>query len=113
MNKERKSGPEVLKAQTKPRKDEVRSEVEVVAMASSLSFWEYTVIFFLRPLFAILFVLFLISSGWFVAWKLVLVHVPLVQEVFGLKKKPVRVKPPIGRFSKIYSTLHAQNSPST
>ncbi|XP_017424273.1 uncharacterized protein LOC108333364 isoform X2 [Vigna angularis] len=82
-------------------------------MAPSLSFWEYTVIFFLRPLFAIVFVLFLISSGWFVAWKLVLVHVPLVQEVFGLKKKPVRVKPQIGRFSKIYSTLHAQNSPPT
>jgi len=51
--------------------------------------------------------------GWFVAWKLVLVHVPLVQEVFGLKKKAVRVKPPTGRFSKIYGTLHAKNSPST
>ncbi|KAK7385255.1 hypothetical protein VNO78_30969 [Psophocarpus tetragonolobus] len=82
-------------------------------MASWLSFWDYTVLFLLRPLFAIAFVLFLISLGWLVAWKLVLVHVPLVQELFGLKKKPPRVKPPIGRFSKIYSNLHAQNSPST
>ncbi|KAG4958967.1 hypothetical protein AAZX31_13G068800 [Glycine max] len=82
-------------------------------MSSSLSFWEYTVLLLLRPLFAVAFVLFLISLGWFVAWKLVLVHVPLVQEVFGLKKKAVRVKPPTGRFSKIYSTLHAQKSPST
>ncbi|CAJ1971816.1 unnamed protein product [Sphenostylis stenocarpa] len=82
-------------------------------MGSSSSFWEYTVLFFLRPLFAIVFVLFLVSLGWFVAWKLVLVHVPLVQEVFGLRKKPTRVKPPIGRFSKIYNTLHAQNTSST
>ncbi|TKY56217.1 hypothetical protein E2542_SST20660 [Spatholobus suberectus] len=82
-------------------------------MASSLSFWEYTVLFLLRPLLAIAFVLFLISLGWFVAWKLVLVHVPLVQEVFGLKKKPIQVKPPTGRFSKIYSAIHAQKAPST
>ncbi|KAL2317749.1 hypothetical protein Fmac_031625 [Flemingia macrophylla] len=79
---------------------------------ASLSFWEYTVVFLLRPLFAVSFVIFLISFGWFVAWKLVLVHVPLVQEVFGLKKKVVRPKPPTGRFSKIYSAIYAQNSPS-
>ncbi|XP_044346106.1 uncharacterized protein [Triticum aestivum] len=43
-------------------------------------------------------------SGWYVAWRTVLVHVPLVQEVAGLrpKKKPAKPKPPnrgrIGRF---------------
>nr|AFK38660.1 unknown [Lotus japonicus]AFK42334.1 unknown [Lotus japonicus] len=82
-------------------------------MESSLSFWEYTVFLFLRPLLAISFVLTLISLGWLLAWKLVLVHVPLVQEIFGLKKKPVRSKPPTGRLSKIYSTMSAPNSPST
>ncbi|XP_061339528.1 uncharacterized protein LOC133286165 [Gastrolobium bilobum] len=82
-------------------------------MESSLSYWEYTGILVLRPLLAVGFVLSLISLGWLLAWKLVLVHVPLVQEVFGLRKKPVRSKPPTGRFSKIYSTIHAQNLPST
>ncbi|AES97985.1 hypothetical protein MtrunA17_Chr5g0425581 [Medicago truncatula] len=70
------------------------------------SIWEYSVILFLRPLFAIAFVLSLISLGWLLAWKLVLVHVPLVQEIFGLKKKPVRSKPQTGRLSKIYSNLN-------
>ncbi|XP_027333063.1 uncharacterized protein LOC113847929 isoform X2 [Abrus precatorius] len=78
-----------------------------------LSFGEYIVIMLLRPLLAIGFVLSLISLGWLLAWKLVLVHVPLVQEVFGLKKKPVRTKPQTGRLSKIYSSIHAQNSSST
>lgn len=32
-------------------------------MSSSLSFWEYTVLLLLRPLFAVAFVLFLISLG--------------------------------------------------
>ncbi|XP_020234901.1 uncharacterized protein LOC109814802 [Cajanus cajan] len=81
----------------------------LLEMTSLLSFGEYTVLFLLRPLLAIAFVLLLISFGWFVAWKLVLVHVPLVQEVFGLKKKIFRPKPPTGRFSKIYSAIHAQN----
>ncbi|XP_004514263.1 uncharacterized protein [Cicer arietinum] len=82
-------------------------------MESSLSIWEHTLIVFLRPLLAITFVLSLITLGWLLAWKLVLVHVPLVQEVFGLKKKPPRSKPQIGRLSKIYSTIHAPISPST
>jgi hypothetical protein len=105
--------------------------------SSSLSIWELTVIFFLRPLLAIAFVLSLItlgkqlvpnfnflsslyrsliqfiliivfvSTGWLLAWKLVLVHVPLVQEVFGLKKKPIRSKPQTGRLSKIYTEINA------
>ncbi|KAK2375721.1 hypothetical protein P8452_47929 [Trifolium repens] len=75
--------------------------------SSSLSIWELTVIFFLRPLLAIAFVLSLITLGWLLAWKLVLVHVPLVQEVFGLKKKPIRSKPQTGRLSKIYTEINA------
>ncbi|KAL5128593.1 hypothetical protein HKD37_14G040810 [Glycine soja] len=107
----------LFKAQTKHTTAEVarRCKVDVLLemVSLSMSIWEYTVLLLLRPLLAVTFVLFLISLGWFVAWKLVLVHVPLVQEVFGLKKKAVRVKPPTGRFSKIYGTLHAKNSPST
>uniref|UniRef100_A0A453DZ98 Uncharacterized protein n=1 Tax=Aegilops tauschii subsp. strangulata TaxID=200361 RepID=A0A453DZ98_AEGTS len=44
-------------------------------------------------------------ESWYVAWRTVLVHVPLVQEVTGLRrnKKPAKPKPPnrgrIGRFS--------------
>ncbi|CAL5203442.1 unnamed protein product [Lathyrus oleraceus] len=82
-------------------------------MESSLSIWEYTVILFMRPFLAIAFVLSLITLGWFLAWKLVLVHVPLVQEIFGLKKKPLRSKPQTGRLSKIYSTINAPISSST
>ncbi|XP_020571561.1 uncharacterized protein LOC110018554 [Phalaenopsis equestris] len=67
--------------------------------------WEYTIIFFLRPLLAILFIFSLILLSWFVAWKTVLVHVPLVQEIFGLRKKPVRPKPPNRhRFSRFYNS---------
>ncbi|KAK2429609.1 hypothetical protein P8452_43195 [Trifolium repens] len=75
--------------------------------SSSLSIWELTVIIFLRPLLAIAFVLSLITLGWLLAWKLVLVHVPLVQEIFGLKKKPIRSKPQTGRLSKIYTEINA------
>ncbi|KAK4261764.1 hypothetical protein QN277_004720 [Acacia crassicarpa] len=64
----------------------------------------------LRPLLAIGFVLFIISLGWLLAWKLVLVHVPLVQEIFGLKKKSVKSKPPTRRLSKFYNTINAQKS---
>ncbi|PNX97373.1 hypothetical protein L195_g020602 [Trifolium pratense] len=82
--------------------------------SSSLSIWEFIVIIFLRPLLAIAFVLSLITLGWLLAWKMVLVHVPLVQEVFGLKKKPIRSKPQTGRLSKIYSQINSTPiSPST
>ncbi|KAK4253913.1 hypothetical protein QN277_010529 [Acacia crassicarpa] len=64
----------------------------------------------LRPLLAIGFVLFVISFGWLLAWKLVLVHVPLVQEIFGLKKKPIKSKPPTRRLSKFYNTTNALKS---
>lgn len=57
------------------------------------SYWgEYAQVFLLRPLLAILIVFSLIAFSWFVAWKTVLVHVPLVQEIFGLKRKSVTPK---------------------
>ena len=45
-----------------------------------------------------------VSPGWYVAWRTVLVHVPLVQEIAGLRpKKPVKPKPANrGRFAKFY-----------
>ncbi|KAI3757383.1 hypothetical protein L6452_04920 [Arctium lappa] len=59
-----------------------------------------------RPILAISFVFSLLLVGWFLAWKLLLVHVPLVQEIFGLKKKPSLPKPSTRhRFSRFYNTL--------
>jgi hypothetical protein len=42
-----------------------------------------------------------------VAWRTVLVHVPLVQEIAGLRrKKPVKPKPKErGRFARFYRSL--------
>ncbi|KAI6690856.1 hypothetical protein NL676_027684 [Syzygium grande] len=51
-----------------------------------LSYWDCLDLFLLRPFLAISFVFSFILLGWFLAWKLVLVHVPLVQEIFGLRK---------------------------
>ncbi|XP_028796880.1 uncharacterized protein LOC114752317 [Neltuma alba] len=84
--------------------------MESVFTADSPSYWDFIVVLLLRPLLAFGFVLFLISLGWLLAWKLVLVHVPLVQEIFGLRKKPVKSKPPTRRLSKFYSTINAQKS---
>ncbi|GMP47170.1 hypothetical protein CsSME_00015051 [Camellia sinensis var. sinensis] len=78
-----------------------------------VSHFDYLILFFLRPLLAISFVLSLILLGWFLAWKLVLVHVPLVQEIFGLRKKHTKPKPPTrGRLSRLYNSIDAQNSTS-
>ncbi|KAM7269562.1 hypothetical protein ACFE04_025059 [Oxalis oulophora] len=52
------------------------------------SFLQYLNLILFRPILAITFVFTFITLGWFLAWKLVLVHVPLVQEIFGLRKKP-------------------------
>ncbi|KAL4603992.1 hypothetical protein ACB092_10G163200 [Castanea dentata] len=76
----------------------------------SLSYWEYLALLFIRPILAIAFVISLISLGWWLAWKLVLVHVPLVQEIFGLRKKTFKAKPPTRRLSKIYNSMNARNS---
>ncbi|KAF8030387.1 hypothetical protein BT93_E2735 [Corymbia citriodora subsp. variegata] len=72
-----------------------------------LSYWDYLHLFLLRPFLAISFVFSFILLGWVLAWKLVLVHVPLVQEIFGLRKKTFKPKPPTRhRFSKFYSSMN-------
>ncbi|XP_061972137.1 uncharacterized protein LOC133694587 isoform X1 [Populus nigra] len=76
----------------------------------SPSLWDYLGLLVLRPALAILFVTSFISIGWFLAWKLVLVHVPLVQEIFGLRKKLTKPKPLTRRISRIYNTIDARNS---
>ncbi|CAD6250715.1 unnamed protein product [Miscanthus lutarioriparius] len=65
---------------------------------------EFAVVFLVRPVLAIAFVFTLILLSWYVAWRTVLVHVPLVQEIAGLRpKKPVKSKPANrGRFAKFY-----------
>ncbi|XP_022851249.1 uncharacterized protein LOC111373027 [Olea europaea var. sylvestris] len=76
-----------------------------------LSYWDYFIFIFLRPVLAVSFALSLLFIGWFLAWKLVLVHVPLVQEIFGLRKKTFKPKPANrGRFTRYYNTKNAQNS---
>ncbi|KAJ6391583.1 hypothetical protein OIU77_025540 [Salix suchowensis] len=77
---------------------------------SSPSQWDYLGFLILRPLLAILFVFSFISIGWILAWKLVLVHVPLVQEIFGLRKKTTKPKPPTRRISRIYDTIDPRYS---
>ncbi|XP_030445651.1 uncharacterized protein LOC115668317 [Syzygium oleosum] len=72
-----------------------------------LSYWDCLNLFLLRPFLAIYFVFSFILLGWYLAWKLVLVHVPLVQEIFGLRKKSVKPKPPTRhRLSKFYSSMN-------
>uniref|UniRef100_A0A7N0SWD9 Uncharacterized protein n=2 Tax=Kalanchoe fedtschenkoi TaxID=63787 RepID=A0A7N0SWD9_KALFE len=76
------------------------------------SFSDHVSLVVIRPLSAVLFVFSFILIGWALAWKLVLVHVPLVQEIFGLKKKQFKPKPPTRRLSKLYSAMEARNSTS-
>lgn len=70
-----------------------------------------------RPIFAVLLVITLILLGWVAAWKLVLVHVPLVQEVFGLRKKPSAEARPkhvtSGRFSHLYDSNRSKSKSSS
>ncbi|PIN03965.1 hypothetical protein CDL12_23503 [Handroanthus impetiginosus] len=76
----------------------------------SLSYWDYFTFLLLRPILAVLFTFSLLSLGWFLAWKLVLVHVPLVQEIFGLRKKPVKPKPAgRRRFTQFYKRINAED----
>lgn len=68
-------------------------------------------LFILRPFVAICFVLSLLVFGWFLAWKLLLVHVPLVQEIFNLKEKHHLPKPLNSHyFSRFYNTLNLNHS---
>lgn len=39
-------------------------------------------------------------------------HIPLVQEICGLRKKPLRPKPPTRWLSKIYNNIDARSSAS-
>ncbi|KAL8030953.1 hypothetical protein ABFX02_14G319700 [Erythranthe guttata] len=77
----------------------------------SFSNLDYFSFLLLRPVLAILFTLSLLFFGWFLAWNMVLVHVPLVQEIFGLRKKTVKPKPAgRGRITHLYNRINAQNS---
>ncbi|XVF64676.1 hypothetical protein PTKIN_Ptkin09bG0186900 [Pterospermum kingtungense] len=90
-------------------------ELESSSMSTSsnfLSYWNYLNLLFFRPVLGIFFVLSFITLWWLLAWKLVLVHVPLVQEIFGLKKKPVKPKPPTRRLSRYYNSIKAHDSTS-
>ncbi|KAJ8762910.1 hypothetical protein K2173_023039 [Erythroxylum novogranatense] len=82
--------------------------------SSSISNWETLNLLVIRPILAITFVFVFLSIGWLLAWKLVLVHVPLVQEIFGLRKKPAKPKPPARRFSRYYnsSSINSRSSDS-
>ncbi|KAK8934438.1 hypothetical protein KSP39_PZI014566 [Platanthera zijinensis] len=86
-------------------------EPKALEAASQLFWlWEYAVVFFLRPLLAVIFILFLTFFSWFVAWKTVLVHVPLVQEIFGLRKKIVKPKPASRHsLSRYYNSISARS----
>ncbi|KAG9444084.1 hypothetical protein H6P81_015424 [Aristolochia fimbriata] len=77
-------------------------------LESDRSFWDSFGIYFLRPAIAVVFVFSFIFLGWFLAWKLVLVHVPIVQEICGLRKKPKRPKSETGLYSRYYK--FTQNS---
>ncbi|URE40476.1 hypothetical protein MUK42_37459 [Musa troglodytarum] len=45
------------------------------------------------------------NPGWFVAWKTVLIHVPLVQDICGLRKKPAKPKPrDTHRLTRLYNS---------
>ncbi|XP_050236099.1 uncharacterized protein LOC126686108 [Mercurialis annua] len=81
-------------------------------METLFSHWDYLVLLILRPILAVSFVFLLILIGWLLAWKLVLVHVPLVQEIFGLRKKPAKIKPTTRRLSKYYNSINSRNSDS-
>ncbi|KAM3408769.1 hypothetical protein ACQJBY_001688 [Aegilops geniculata] len=74
--------------------------------------WELAELFVLRPVLAVTFVLSFILLSWYVAWRTVLVHVPLVQEIAGLRrKKPVKPKPPNrGRIARFYESQAQRNS---
>ncbi|KAL0722875.1 hypothetical protein Bca4012_037474 [Brassica carinata] len=76
----------------------------------SPSFLNNLLFFIVRPILAISFVVCFIALWWFLAWKLVLSHVPLVQEIFGLRKKTFKPKPESrGRISKFYKSITSQN----
>ncbi|KAM7519122.1 hypothetical protein LguiB_018084 [Lonicera macranthoides] len=87
--------------------------MEISSSSCSVSYWEYLNLIILRPILAFSFVFSLLVLGWYLAWKLVLVHVPIVQEIFGLHKKPVKPKPPTRlRLTQFYNSINAHDSTS-
>ncbi|XP_031273070.1 uncharacterized protein LOC116131558 [Pistacia vera] len=88
--------------------------MESSSSSNSIGVWNYLILLLLRPILAISFVLSFILLGWFLAWKLILVHVPLIQDIFGLREKRIKPKPPSrGRFSKFYNTIDDIDSEKT
>ncbi|XP_044475719.1 uncharacterized protein LOC123203425 [Mangifera indica] len=84
------------------------------SLPNSAELWSRLNLFLLRPILAISFVLSFILLGWFLAWKLILVHVPLIQDIFGLRQKRIEPKPTSRRrFSKFYNTIDDINSGKT
>ncbi|GLJ44277.1 hypothetical protein SUGI_0926510 [Cryptomeria japonica] len=72
-----------------------------------------TVMFVLRPVVAVALVISLIILGWVGAWKLVLVHVPLVQELTKTKGKSTKKAPqpqplPLPRLSRFLLRSHTR-----
>ncbi|KAI3818751.1 hypothetical protein L1987_12568 [Smallanthus sonchifolius] len=81
------------------------------SLGCSLAYSDRLNFFVVRPVLALSFVLSFLVLGWCLAWKLLLVHIPLVQEIFGLKKKHYLPKPVTRhRFSRFYSTLSLNNN---
>ncbi|XP_044510434.1 uncharacterized protein LOC123228967 [Mangifera indica] len=81
---------------------------------SALGVWNYLNLFLLRPILAVSFVLSFILLGWFLAWKLILVHVPVIQDIFGLRQKRIEPKATSrGRFSEFYKTIDGNKSEKT
>uniref|UniRef100_A0A0D9VGZ7 Uncharacterized protein n=1 Tax=Leersia perrieri TaxID=77586 RepID=A0A0D9VGZ7_9ORYZ len=79
----------------------------VAAQSAAAAAGELAVLFVLRPLLAFSFVFSIVALSWYVAWRTVLVHVPVVQEIAGLRrKKPVKPKPENRfRFVDFYRSL--------
>ncbi|KAF0932200.1 hypothetical protein E2562_008726 [Oryza meyeriana var. granulata] len=110
------TNPPIPTPQTRSLSPFCRSAASAMAGAAAMAAaaWQLAVVFVLRPLLAFAFVLSIIALSWYVAWRTVLVHVPLVQEIAGLRrKKPVKPKPENrGRFASFYRSLAQRNNTS-
>ncbi|XP_078445876.1 uncharacterized protein LOC144714937 [Wolffia australiana] len=72
--------------------------------------WAYISAVLFRPLLAFFLSISIILLSWWLAWKTVLSHVPLVQEIFGLRKKPIKTRAPAShRLSRFYSNNTSRN----
>ncbi|XP_011628875.1 uncharacterized protein LOC105421789 [Amborella trichopoda] len=83
-------------------------EVNMKLLELAMAGWDTFCLLVLRPFLATVFVLTVIGLGWVVAWKVLLVRVPVIQEIFGLKKNsPKKTKPVTRRLSEYYSKRHS------